>query len=289
MRAAVTIEALPAGDAGTWRTLGYMAQAVRGELAPDFNGYQSEAVRGWAIRAVAGAPSGFEGEVAALFRAVRDGIRYRRDPVNTERVQDALITLQEIAGDCDDKVTLLATALAALGWVSRFVIQRQTAGDFDHVYLEALNERTGEWVALDPTGDGQSGRPLVPVGWRNPALEESRYEIFDEGLTMGSLTGLGAFLTPDDAGIDWQEIINRGIDVVGARYGGGPNVYISPNDPRYRGTVAIGGGYSPYGHQVGGELSASREGVQLSTPLLLALAAAGGLLLAGVLFGRGRR
>ena len=106
---------------------------------------------------------------------------------------------------------------------------------------------------------------------------------------MGSLTGLGAFLTPDDAGIDWQEIINRGIDVVGARYGGGPNVYISPNDPRYRGTVAIGGGYSPYGHQVGGELSASREGVQLSTPLLLALAAAGGLLLAGVLFGRGRR
>lgn len=292
MREAVTIEVLPTGDEGTWRTLAYMRQAVRGKLAPDFNGYQSELVRGWAVKAVSGMPSGFDGEVAALFRAVRDGIRYRRDPVNTERVQDALITLQTGAGDCDDKVTLLATALAALGWVSRFVVQRQTGGDFDHVYLEVLNERANEWVALDPTGDGQSGRPLAEVGWRNPAKDESRYEIFDEVQTMQGITGLGDFFTDQNA-IDWnralQTGVERGLDVLGARYGNS-NQYISPDDPRYRPNVNIG--YPPYYSdtaQPGVDLAASRQGIQLSTPLLLALAVGGTLLLTGYLGGKGRR
>lgn len=294
MRPAVTMETLPQGDSGTYVTLGYMAAAVTGELAPDFNGYQSEAVRGWAVKAVAGMPSGFDGEVTALFRAVRDGIRYRRDPVNTERVQDALITLQTGAGDCDDKVTLLATALAALGWVSRFVVQRQMGGDFDHVYLEVLNESTGEWVALDPTGDGQSGRPLAHVGWRNPAKAEEIYRIdFGNEASMSGITGLGDFFTDQNA-INWnralQTGVERGLDVLGARYGNS-NTYISPDDPRYRPNVNIGypPNYYPNTAQPGVDLAASRQGIQLSTPLLLALAVAGTLLLTGYLGGRGRR
>ncbi len=295
MRERVTIEPLPAGDEGTERTLRYMAQAVRGELAPDFNGYQSEAVRGWAIKTVAGMRSGFDSEVAALFRAVRDGIRYRRDPVNTERVQDALITLQQGSGDCDDKVTLLATALAALGWVSRFVVQRQTQGDFDHVYLEALNERTGEWVALDPTADGQSGRLLAPVGWRNQALTESYYAIFDEAPTMAGITGLGDFFTGND-GIDWnralQTGVERGLDVLGARYGNS-NVYVSPDDPRYRANVNIyrTGGYPPnYRQQLSDDqagASVSTFGTQLNIPWW---GWAGiGIVVSSYFFGKGRR
>lgn len=289
MRAAVTIESLPQGDAGTWRTLDVMAQAVRGELAPDYNGWQSEPIREWVVKAANGMLAGFDSETGALFEFVRDAVRYRRDPVGTERVQDALQTLRLNSGDCDDKVVLLATGLAALGWTPRFVVQRQTGGDFDHVYLEAFDDKRGEWVAFDPTGDGQDGRPLAQPGWRNRAVDETRYEIFSEATGMAGITGLGDFFS-DPYGIDWQRIIERGIDVAGARYGNS-NPYISPDDPRYRANVNIGypqGGYYPRG-QAGENLAVSSQGVQLSTPLLLALAMGGGLLLAGVLFGKGRR
>lgn len=119
----------------------------------------------------------FRGEIASLFFFVRDRIAYRRDPVDTERVQDPCVTLDLKTGDCDDKCVLLAALLAAMGHTSRFCVQRHN-GFFDHVYVEVLFEQTSEWIALDPTADGLDGQPLANVGWRNLADEEWVYTIF---------------------------------------------------------------------------------------------------------------
>lgn len=253
MNERVTLEFLPPSTAGTWRTLELMAQAVRGERAPDYSGWRDERIRRKAVDVTQGmAGHDFDGEVAALFAFARDRIRYRRDPVDTERIQDAARTLELETGDCDDKVILLATLLASLGWLSRFVIQSQDGAEFDHVYLEVLDERTGQWRALDPTADGQAGLPLAEVGWRNPAQYEERYSIFPEVEMSQQMAGLGEldWLTGSnfvETGRPWwADSINRGIDVVGSVFAGQPSPYVSPNDPRYQGQYR--GQYRGYGY-----------------------------------------
>lgn len=59
------------------------------------------------------------------FFFVRDRIRYRRDPVDVELVQDAQRTIETGAGDCDDKVVALCSLLCVAGYVTRFVSARQ--------------------------------------------------------------------------------------------------------------------------------------------------------------------
>jgi hypothetical protein len=174
----VTYERLPDGIPGTIRTLAAMAAAVRGDVGPDYCGYRSEQIRRAAIRICMGIRGhDSQGELGALFEFVRDQVRYRADPWDTERVQDPCQTLLLESGDCDDKCVLLAALVASLGYLPRFVVQSQDRQFFDHVYLEV--ERSGQWVALDPTADGQSGLELATVGWRNPTGCEWIYQIFE--------------------------------------------------------------------------------------------------------------
>lgn len=174
----ITYERLPDGIPGTIRTLAAMAAAVRGDVRPDHCGYRSEVVRRAAIRICMGIQGhDSQGELGALFDFVRDQIRYRADPWDTERVQDPCQTLLLASGDCDDKCVLLAALVASLGYLPRFVVQSQDGQFFDHVYVEV--ERSGQWIALDPTADGQSGLELASVGWRNPTGCEWIYQIFE--------------------------------------------------------------------------------------------------------------
>src|SRR5215831_16162806 len=68
-----------------------------------------------------------EGVARALFYYARDGVTYFKDPVDVEWVQGnadefrGLRTIDTEVGDCDDKVTLLASLLGASGIKSRFV------------------------------------------------------------------------------------------------------------------------------------------------------------------------
>lgn len=174
----ITYERLPDGIPGTIRTLAAMAAAVRGDVGPDHCGYRSEVVRRAAIRICMGIRGhDSQGELGALFDFVRDQIRYRADPWDTERVQDPCQTLLLASGDCDDKCVLLSALVASLGYLPRFVVQSQDGQFFDHVYVEV--ERSGQWIALDPTADGQSGLELASVGWRNPTGCEWIYQIFE--------------------------------------------------------------------------------------------------------------
>jgi transglutaminase-like putative cysteine protease len=110
-------------------------------------------------------------EIKRVYEFVRDRIIYRKDPVTVERVQDARRSIQFSTGDCDDKVVLLCSLLAALGHRSRFVVLGYSRNHFSHVYAE-VNTGHG-WLPLDPTNE------TAPVGWEGKGAIRQSYPIFN--------------------------------------------------------------------------------------------------------------
>jgi transglutaminase-like putative cysteine protease len=158
-------EPLLEGKAGTIQTLDKMAALVRRDSR---NPRVHEAAL-QIVRNVRG--HDFEGEIRALFEFVRDSIRYRKDPINSERVQDTERTIYKFkAGDCDDKSVALASLLGSLGHRSRFRVLGFSARNFSHVYLEVLTQRG--WVTLDPTPE------KAAMGWEAQAPIRQSFEIF---------------------------------------------------------------------------------------------------------------
>jgi transglutaminase-like putative cysteine protease len=164
------IEKLPDGHQATLRTLEVMRFLVRKD-------YRRPSVRSIVTflcttqRALAC--------VQALFLFARDGIRYVPDPPDLELVRDFDHTWAGREGDCDDKVSWLATALLAIDTPARFVVQTYAGHIFedgwDHVYLEFYDWNRWKWVALDPTADEHTGI-FAPIGWRQP-LPKSGFEM----------------------------------------------------------------------------------------------------------------
>lgn len=153
------VEPLPQGHQGTIRTL----QVMRWLARKDY----SSAEVGISIRNLLKQQPNLP-PVAALFLFARDQIKYVTDPPNMEKVSDFQHTTESREGDCDDKITWLATALLSIGVPVRFVVQSANGGDWDHVYLEFYDWSNFAWVALDPTADGHSNTPIANIGWRNP-------------------------------------------------------------------------------------------------------------------------
>ncbi len=159
---AVSLVPLADGSAGTFQTLEAMAQAVRGEIPPDFSGYLDE----FNIRAARdicawGSSPGHntQRQIAALFNYCSRKIYYLEHPINQQVCQDARRTLELGTGDCVSLSVCLATLLACLGYHSRFVAQCLDGEDFSHVYVEVLTPNSN-WLALDPVARDK------PMGWR---------------------------------------------------------------------------------------------------------------------------
>ena len=99
-------------------------------------------------------------EVDAIFRVVRDGIRYVRDVHDVETLSTPMITLAGRLGDCDDQVMLLASMLESVGYPTRFVIEGyHDPRQYEHVYLQVWVY--DQWIAMDPTEP-------YPLGWSPP-------------------------------------------------------------------------------------------------------------------------
>jgi hypothetical protein len=98
-------------------------------------------------------------EIEALFDFVLNHVRYTRDVYGVETLSDPRMTLQRLVGDCDDKATLLATLLQAVGYPTRFIMGAYEGPDFEHVYLQAF--ANGQWIDLDAT-------EYNGVGWAPP-------------------------------------------------------------------------------------------------------------------------
>lgn len=135
------------------------------KLTESRGGRTSMAVRQLALSLIAGLPpKDLAGEVRALHAFVRDRIRYVRDVAGVETVQTPERTLQNAAGDCDDKSTLLAALLESIGFRTRFEAVGFVPGRWSHVLVQALVH--GRWVPLETTLD-------VQPGWRPPRVVES--------------------------------------------------------------------------------------------------------------------
>lgn len=150
------------GDQGTRQTLEAMARLSR-------EGAKELEVRAQAIAIVKRAgihPNDLVGEIRALFEFVRDRVRFLRDPVDLELVQAPRVTLRNGVGDCDDKATLLAALLRAIGHRARIAFRAvatrpQAPSVFSHVYV--VTDVDGRRLALDPT------HRRTPLGWQYPA------------------------------------------------------------------------------------------------------------------------
>lgn len=129
----------------------------------------------------------FDCEIDALFRFVRDDIVYRRDPIETELVQDARRTIFRYgSGDCDCKCVCLATLLGTLGHKARFKVHGTKRGSYQHVYLE-VQRKDGTWLPLDPTPE------QAPPGWEARG-HTATYEIFTGASPGSPLLLVGAAL-----------------------------------------------------------------------------------------------
>jgi transglutaminase-like putative cysteine protease len=283
LHSSATLQALSTdNDLSVEQTLQVMRDAVLGKLAPDYAGWRSEPLRLKAEELLKGTPAGFAGEVQRLFEYARDGIVYRRDQVDTQRVQDALQTIARQSGKCVDKVIVLAGLLAAMGYVSRFVVQKPNAGDdWAHVYLEVYDDERQQWIPLDPTGDGVSPRPLAAVGWRQPAHAEATFDIF-KGVGMPT----AGYQYGQSGGFDWDNVVNQSANVLGSWLGG--PYHASTNAEGYP-LDQYGRPYNPQGSVPVNQAAASVSpfGTQFNIPFWMW--AVGGIIVGSYLFGKGRR
>src|SRR5262245_7139502 len=154
------IEYLPLaeGSEGTFQSLDAMKAAVLGQIPPDYSGYLDEWNRRAAEKICANAPGQIpHAQIAALFKYVTHAIKYVPHPPNEQHVQDCRRTLEIGSGDCVSKSVCLATLLACLGHVSRFVAQCLDGDSYSHVYIEC--QIKGSWLALDPVAEDK------PMGW----------------------------------------------------------------------------------------------------------------------------
>jgi transglutaminase-like putative cysteine protease len=158
------IGSVPSGEAGVRATLDVMvaivleyrmaprvrmfAQALAGECPNRDRLCQVETVQGW----------------------VRDSIKYLPDVRGVETIQTPVYTLEHGSGDCDDQSVLVASALEAIGFQTRFCAIGRRGGPFSHVSSQVLLGKS--WVNLEtilpalpyPWRDLPAGSPM-PVGW----------------------------------------------------------------------------------------------------------------------------
>lgn len=151
---------LAGGDRGTGQTLRIMRSLAH-------EGMRQLPIQATAIGVVRQAgvrPHDHRGEAVALFRFVRDGIHFVNDPDGVETLRGPRATLALGGGDCDDKATLLAGLLGAIGIPSSFKViaaDRRMPGQFSHVYVVA-HLPNGQHLPLDPT------YRETPAGWQLP-------------------------------------------------------------------------------------------------------------------------
>jgi hypothetical protein len=87
-------------------------------------------------------------ELAAIYRWVRDNIRYRKDPLGLEWIQSPERTLTEGAGDCDDITAVISALAQAVGNPVKYRTAGPSAAVQKHVFPVVWDGTT--WLSIDP-------------------------------------------------------------------------------------------------------------------------------------------
>lgn len=139
----VTLEAIPDGEAGIRATLKRMRQLVLAAKA-------DATIYDLAREIIRGEPDkDFAQEARAVQAWVQQHIRYTRDPIDMESLQEPVKTLELAQGDCDDQAMLVAALLGSIGARARFQAIGPEEGVFTHVFTEVLID--GSWFAMETT------------------------------------------------------------------------------------------------------------------------------------------
>ncbi len=150
---------IASGRQGTYETLRLMAQLVR-----EYK--RNPTIRDMAIQLTSGLDDkDYAGEVRCCYEYVRDNIRYQLDVADTETLHTPDLTLEQLAGDCDDKATLLCSLLESIGHKTRLraVGFAKDQGEFSHVLADTKIGQS--WIPLETT-------EKVDIGWTPPNVTE---------------------------------------------------------------------------------------------------------------------
>jgi len=149
---------IPPGVRGTLRTIEEMQRLVaEGKRDPDIIQTARIIVRHLPNK-------DYYGEAEAIFKFVKDNIRYVRDPEGVELLAHPLQVLKEGQGDCDELATLFCALAAAIGMQTGFEAirsERNYPDEFSHVY--PIVQTSQGWRAAD-TSVAESS-----LGWRPEA------------------------------------------------------------------------------------------------------------------------
>lgn len=145
----ITVQQLAGGDAGIYQTAEHMVNLVR-QYGNVFY------VRQWAERIIESVDARDKmGEVKALYNFVKNNIRYTRDMIDMEYIQEPEYILDKIErgetvmGDCDDSTVLLLSLLRSVGFMTQMKLTGYGPSDeYTHVYGEVYMDGRG-WVPVD--------------------------------------------------------------------------------------------------------------------------------------------
>ncbi len=151
---------------GVGDTVKYMRKFV-------LEGQAHPAVRAYAVEVIRQVePKDYLSEAAAIYYDVCRTVRYTRDPANREFVHHPAVVLAMRAGDCDDSAILIRAAMAAsaasTGSPVEFVVagfdkKAKLSQRYTHVFIRVWDDRTGQWVVLDPVAGPHTGVMLSKV------------------------------------------------------------------------------------------------------------------------------
>lgn len=132
---------------GTRVTVQKMADLVREAL-------NSPAFREWA-------EANLPATLADLDAFVRQVFRYRAESSEVLRTVFFMVEQLErdgfFEGDCDDASIFIAACARAMGYLARLVAIRYQGPEFEHVFVEALDQKPAldrmlsKWISIDPT------------------------------------------------------------------------------------------------------------------------------------------
>lgn len=113
-------------------------------------------------------------EMEAIFKAVRQNVRYTSDILGVDTYQHPKHTLGLNGGDCDDYSSLLCSLLLSLGIPCRLkVIRTKDAKEWNHIYAQGGLPRANptRWYSLDASVP-------KPFGWEAPGSMVADTRIF---------------------------------------------------------------------------------------------------------------
>lgn len=159
----ISVSKIPSGDAGVRATLAMMRDVVR-----DYR--KNTVIRYFAVQLCEELKQhDYLAELKAIHTYVRDHVRYVRDIHGVETIQTPLATLEENAGDCDDKTTLFCALCESIGFATGFKAVGLHKHRISHVYPIVYSRGKGiaaeviRPVSLGWEPDGITSYIILPV------------------------------------------------------------------------------------------------------------------------------